>query len=74
MLVLSRKEGERLMIGDTIVVTVVHLEGGRVKLGIEAPRDVGIQREEIRCRPSPQKASPPRSLRTGESPLFAECW
>ena len=62
MLVLSRKEGERLMIGDTIVVTVVHVEGGRVKLGIEAPRDIGIQREEIRCRPSPQKASPLRSL------------
>jgi carbon storage regulator len=47
MLVLSRKEGERLVIGDKIVVTVVALDGGRVKLGIDAPPQIGIEREEI---------------------------
>lgn len=47
MLVLSRKEGERLIIGERIIVTVVKLDGRRVKLGIEAPPQIGIQREEI---------------------------
>jgi len=51
MLVLSRKEGERLMIGDKVIVTVVKLDGGRVKIGVEAPPERGIRREEIleRC-------------------------
>jgi len=51
MLVLSRKEGERLMIGDKVIVTVVKLDGGRVKIGVEAPPELGIRREEIleRC-------------------------
>jgi carbon storage regulator len=47
MLVLSRKLGERIMIGDRIVVTVMRLDDGRVVLGIEAPREVTVFREEI---------------------------
>jgi carbon storage regulator len=47
MLVLSRKIGERIMIGDHIVVTVVKLDGSQVRLGIEAPQDIAIFREEI---------------------------
>ena len=47
MLVLSRKLGERIVIGDRIVVTVVRLENGQVRLGIEAPREIAIFREEI---------------------------
>jgi carbon storage regulator len=47
MLVLSRKEGERLVVGGNVIVTVVKLDRGRVKLGIEAPPEIGIQREEI---------------------------
>ena len=47
MLVLARKEGERVMIGRDIVITVVAIRGTSVRLGIDAPADVGIWREEI---------------------------
>ncbi len=47
MLVLSRKVGERILIGDRIVVTVAKLENGQVRLGIEAPREIAVFREEI---------------------------
>ena len=47
MLVLTRKLGESIRIGDTIVVKVVDLDGRHVKLGIEAPRSVAVNREEI---------------------------
>jgi len=47
MLVLSRKLGERIVIGDRIVVTVVKLDRGQVRLGIEAPREIAVFREEI---------------------------
>lgn len=47
MLVLSRKLGEKIYIGDNICVTVVDIDRGRVRLGIEAPRDVPIYRQEL---------------------------
>jgi carbon storage regulator len=47
MLVLTRKLMERLFIGDDICVTVVRLEGGQVRLGIDAPRDVAVVRAEL---------------------------
>lgn len=47
MLVLSRKLGERITIGDRIVLTVVKLERGQVRLGIDAPREIKVFREEI---------------------------
>jgi carbon storage regulator len=47
MLVLSRKLGERIVIDDRIVVTVVKLDHGQVRLGIEAPREIAVFREEI---------------------------
>ena len=50
MLVLSRKEKERLIIGENIIVTIVRLTGGTVRLGIDAPHEVQIQREEVRGR------------------------
>lgn len=48
MLVLSRKVGERILIGDKITVTVVRLAQGSVRIGVEAPIDLPIVREEIR--------------------------
>jgi carbon storage regulator len=48
MLVLSRKESERLIIGENIILTIVRLAGGTVRLGIEAPPEVRIRREELR--------------------------
>jgi carbon storage regulator len=47
MLVLSRKQNERLVIDGNIIVTVVRVAGGQVRLGIEAPADVHIRREEL---------------------------
>lgn len=48
MLVLSRKETERIRLGDSIVVTVVRVAGDKVRLGIEAPPDVLVLREELK--------------------------
>lgn len=50
MLVLSRRIGEEIIINDTIRVTVVAVKGDRVRLGIEAPRDVTVDRAEIHER------------------------
>jgi carbon storage regulator len=47
MLVLTRKELESICIGDEIVVTVAEVRGGRVKLAIDAPRHVRIDRQEV---------------------------
>lgn len=47
MLVLSRKVGETLVISDNIRLTIVSLGAGRVKIGIEAPREIAVHREEL---------------------------
>ena len=47
MLVLSRKVGERILLGDKIRITVVRVSGGGVRLGIEAPSDITVVREEV---------------------------
>jgi carbon storage regulator len=49
MLVLSRKVGERILIGDQVTVTVVRITGGGVRLGIEAPPELAVIREELQC-------------------------
>lgn len=48
MLVLVRKEGQELLIGDNIIITVVRIEGNHVRIGIEAPREVPIVRLEAK--------------------------
>ena len=50
MLVLSRKPGESLVIGGNITVTVVEAKGGRVRIGIDAPRELPVHRDEVRRR------------------------
>ncbi len=47
MLVLSRKPGERILIGDNIAVTIVRIGPNNVRVGIEAPRETNIVREEL---------------------------
>jgi len=64
MLVLSRKENERIRLGDSIVVTVVRLSGDKVRLGIEAPANVVVLREELQ---------PHLTTTTAESPLKEAC-
>jgi len=53
MLVLSRRENERIRLGDSIVVTVVRLAGDRVRLGIDAPPDVLVLRDELERQTQP---------------------
>ena len=47
MLVLSRKLGEKICIGENICITVVDIDRGKIRLGIEAPRDVPVFRQEL---------------------------
>ena len=47
MLVLTRLPGERIVVGDTITITVVAIIGDKVKLGIDAPADVPVHRQEV---------------------------
>ena len=53
MLVLSRKLGEKIVVGDNIVITVVKIDRNQIRIGIEAPTEISVYREEI----APQKAS-----------------
>ncbi len=47
MLVLSRKKDEKIVIGDNISIMVVEIRGDKVRLGIEAPRDISVHRREV---------------------------
>ncbi len=47
MLVLSRQKGEKIIIGDDIVIAIVDVRGDKVRVGIEAPKTVSVHREEI---------------------------
>jgi carbon storage regulator len=58
MLVLSRKENERIKVGDNIVVTVVRVAGDKVRLGIEAPADMLVLREELEPKSPPAPILP----------------
>jgi carbon storage regulator len=62
MLVLSRKLGEKIVIGENICITVVDIDRGKIRLGIEAPRDVPIFRQELLpLKAGDQPAGPPAS-------------
>jgi|GEM_PF-5205271 len=69
MLVLSRKLGEKVCIGDDIIVTVLSVRGNVLKLGIEAPRGVRVLRPELQpfCQPSPNLLQFPGPILDGQS-------
>ena len=69
MLVLTRKLMEKLYIGDDICVTVVRLEGGQVRLGIDAPREIAVVRAEL--LDGRRAAAAPRTRR-GRRPAAAD--
>jgi carbon storage regulator len=52
MLVLSRKESQRIRLGDSIVITVVRLGGDKVRLGIQAPKEMLVLRDELEAFPT----------------------
>lgn len=47
MLTLTRRTRETLMIGDDIIITILGIKGNQVRIGIEAPKDIGVHRQEI---------------------------
>lgn len=68
MLVLSRKKNESIVIGDNIVITVVEVIGNKIRLGIEAPKEIPVHRQEVfeaiaggpAPSPSPSRSGPAR--------------
>jgi carbon storage regulator len=71
MLVLSRKSGEEVVINNEITVTIVAVEGGRVRVGITAPRDVSVDRGEVHRRKVEFEASSlDRTITTSLSDLL----
>lgn len=72
MLVLSRKESQRIRLGDAIVVTIVKISGDKVRVGIEAPADVLVLRDELEVRSGgPGQAATPPATPTLPSPPVA---
>jgi len=57
MLILTRKVGERLVIGDVVTVTVLGVKGNQIRVGIDAPHEVEVHREEIYQRILKERAA-----------------
>ena len=69
MLILTRRIGESILIGDDITVVVIEVKGSQVRLGVEAPKGVAIDRQEIRLRK--EAGLHPAPAKSQEEPLFA---
>jgi carbon storage regulator len=54
MLILTRREGESVLIGDEVTITVLRVKGNQVRLGVNAPKNIAVQREEISERVRPE--------------------
>ncbi|RVU30224.1 MULTISPECIES: carbon storage regulator CsrA [Neptunomonas] len=60
MLILTRRVGETLMVGDDVTVTVLGVKGNQVRIGVNAPKDVSVHREEIYQRIQREKGESER--------------
>ena len=61
MLILKRRVGENLMVGDEVTVTVLGVKGNQVRIGVNAPKDVSVHREEIYQRIQKEKSDAQQS-------------
>jgi carbon storage regulator len=59
MLVLSRKLGEKIIIGENITITVIDIDRGKIRLGIEAPRNIPVYRQELLANPQTNPPAAP---------------
>ena len=69
MLILTRRVGETLMIGDDVTVTVLGVKGNQVRIGVNAPKEITVHREEIYERIQREKES---QVRAGAQPLDSQ--
>lgn len=67
MLILTRKQGESVMIGDEVTITVLGIRNGQVRIGITAPRDVAVHREEVYQRIQAGEARSPKPIEALEA-------
>ena len=67
MLILTRRVGETLMVGDEVTVTVLGVKGNQVRIGVNAPKDVAVHREEIYQRIQREKSEADHEREPNES-------
>ena len=67
MLILTRRVGETLMVGDDVTVTVLGVKGNQVRIGVNAPKEVSVHREEIYLRIQEEKAGGVQEEKTGDA-------